>query len=107
MFAAEVARFCESLETRSGSRNNLPKQLIRSGTSVGANVEEAQAAQSRADIIAKYSIALKESRETVYWLRLLQEVGVKHDRLHPMIQESKEISKILGAIVVNTRRNKP
>jgi four helix bundle protein len=49
----------------------LVRQLIRSGTSVGANVEEAQAAQSRADFIHKIEIALKELRETRYWLRLL------------------------------------
>lgn len=51
----------------------LSKQLLRSGTSIGANVEEAQAGQSRADFISKMSIASKEARETNYWLRLLRD----------------------------------
>ncbi|MGV8150059.1 MAG: four helix bundle protein [Alkaliphilus sp.] len=53
----------------------LSKQLLRAGTSIGANVEEAQAAQSKADFISKMSIASKEARETRYWLRLLSESG--------------------------------
>lgn len=55
----------------SADKNILSKQLLRSGTSIGANVEEAQSGQSRADFISKMSIALKEARETHYWLRLL------------------------------------
>ena len=53
----------------------LSKQILRSGTSIGANVQEAQAAQSKADFISKMSIASKEARETKYWLRLLTESG--------------------------------
>ena len=54
----------------------LSKQLLRSGTSIGANIEEAQAAQSRADFISKISIASKEARESHYWLRLLRDGGI-------------------------------
>ena len=58
----------------------LSKQLLRSGTSIGANIVEAEAAQSKADFISKMSIASKEARETEYWLMLLQESGLtKHD----------------------------
>jgi four helix bundle protein len=53
----------------------LSKQILRSGTSIGANVEEAQAAQSKKDFLAKLSIASKEARETLYWLRLLNDSG--------------------------------
>ncbi|MGC2692532.1 MAG: four helix bundle protein, partial [Desulfobaccales bacterium] len=53
----------------------MGRQLLRSGTSIGANIEEAQAGQSRADFISKCAIALKETRETRYWLRLLNESG--------------------------------
>ena len=56
-----------------GNEFVLSKQLLRSGTSIGANVEEAQAGQSRADFISKMSIASKEARETCYWLRLLRD----------------------------------
>ena len=54
----------------------LSKQLLRSGTSIGANIVEAEAAQSKADFISKMSIASKEARETEYWLMLLQESGL-------------------------------
>ena len=74
-FALEIVRLCRSLDSRPGSFRTLIQQLLRSGTSVGANVEEAQAGQSRADFISKYSIALKEARETLYWLRLLDASG--------------------------------
>ena len=53
----------------------LSKQLLRAGTSIGANVQEAQAAQSRKDFASKMAIASKEARETLYWVRLLDESG--------------------------------
>ena len=81
----------------------LGKQLLRSGTSIGANVEEATAAQSKKDFIAKMSIALKEARETNYWLRLLKRTGfIKKDNL---INESSELMNILGAIIRTARKN--
>ena len=81
----------------------LGKQLLRSGTSIGANVEEATAAQSKKDFIVKMSIALKEARETNYWLRLLKRTGfIKKDNL---INESSEIMNILGAIIRTSRKN--
>ena len=81
----------------------LGKQLLRSGTSIGANVEEATAAQSKKDFIPKMSIALKEARGTNYWLRLLKRTGfIKEDNL---INESSEIMNILGAIIRTSRKN--
>ncbi len=81
----------------------LGKQLLRSGTSIGANVEEATAAQSKKDFIAKMSIALKEARETNYWLRLLKRTGfIKKDLL---VNESSELMNILGAIIRTSRKN--
>lgn len=83
----------------------LGLQLLRSGTSIGANVEEAQAGQSRADFISKYAIALKEARETLYWLRLLEKSNlIEKDLARPLIQEANEICKILGAILASTER---
>jgi len=81
----------------------LGKQLLRSGTSIGANVEEATAAQSKKDFLAKMSIALKEARETNYWLRLLKRTD--YIQKNEMIQESEEIMNILGAIIRTTRKN--
>ena len=78
----------------------LAKQLLRSGTSIGANVEEAQAGQSRADFISKMSIASKEARESSYWLRLLRDSGVIDEiEVNPLLAESEAIINILTSIV--------
>jgi four helix bundle protein len=80
--------------------NVLGKQILRSGTSIGANIEEAAASYSRNEFIFKTNIALKEARETHYWLRLLQESNLlKPNQLDGLLEETEEIKKILGAIV--------
>ncbi len=72
-FALRVIKLCQFLSKKYSLESNvLAKQLLRSATSIGANVEEAQAGQSRSDFIHKMAIALKEARETNYWLRLLE-----------------------------------
>jgi len=77
----------------------LSKQVIRSGTSIGANVNEAQAAQSKRDFIAKMSISSKEARETLYWLQLLKESEFIEYDFEPLIQQSQELTKILTSII--------
>ncbi|MEX2115734.1 MAG: four helix bundle protein [Bacteroidota bacterium] len=77
------------------------RQLIRAGTSVGANVEEATAADSRRDFGYRMGIALREARETRYWLRIVVKRGTPVGEL---IQEAEEIMKILGSIVSKVRR---
>lgn len=80
-------------------------QILRAGTSVPANGEEAQAAQSNADFISKMSIALKEERETHLRLRLLATAYVvPGSRLQPLIREAEEIKRVIGAIIVSTKR---
>jgi four helix bundle protein len=82
----------------------LGKQLLRSGTSVGANVEEDQAAQSKADFVSKLSIALKEARETRYWLTLiLESESLPANRLESIQGEIEEIIKILYTIIQNSK----
>lgn len=104
-FAVRVVRLCQHLDEQGYSGRTLGKQLLRSGTSIGANVEEAQAGQSRADFIHKYSLALKEARETHYWLRLLIAAAVlPESRIAPLVAEADELRRILGAIVVSARR---
>lgn len=84
----------------------MANQLLRSGTSIGANVEEGQGSQSRADFIAKYSIACKEARETNYWLRLLAASEIMTDaKLKDLIDESNQLIVILTTIIKTTRRN--
>jgi four helix bundle protein len=83
----------------------LGKQYLRAACSVGANVEEAQASESRADFIHKLGIAQKEARECLFWLRLLlaSEI-VSAAKLKPLVQESEELVSVLTAIVVNAKR---
>jgi len=80
-------------------------QYLRAGTSIGANLEEAQAGESRSDFAHKCAIALKEARESLFWLRLLERAGiVPTPRLAPLIQETRELIAILTTIVVKTKR---
>lgn len=82
----------------------LGRQLLRSGTSIGSNTEEAQSGQSRADFISKYTIALKEARETIYRRRLIQEtLPPGQIELAGLLQEAKEISRIIGTIIVSAK----
>ena len=82
----------------------LSKQLLRSGTSIGANVEEALAGQSKADFISKMSIASKEARESNYWLRLLRDSGIcEENEIEPLLAESTAIINILTAIVKSAK----
>ena len=75
---------------------------------MGANVEEAQAGQSKADFISKYAIALKEARETHYWLRLLVASNVVTSaRVSDLIKEADEIMRVIGAIIVSAKKGKP
>ena len=84
----------------------LSKQLLKSGTSIGANVEEALAGQSRADFLSKMSIASKEARETNYWLRLLRDGEIiDRKRLYPLLTESESLIRILTSIVKTTSTN--
>ena len=84
----------------------LSKQILKSGTSIGANVEEGLGGQSKQDFIAKLQIALKESRETKYWLRLLSESDVLEKRLaDSLIKDSDELIKILNSILKSTKEN--
>lgn len=106
-FALEIIRLCQRLNSRSDVERAIGRQVLRSGTSIGANVEEAQAGQSKADFISKNAIALKEARETLYWLRLAAESEIADKaRLQLLIKEAAELSRILGAIVLHARRNR-
>jgi four helix bundle protein len=102
-FALDVLTVVEMIpESRSGIV--VARQLARSGTSIGANVEESRAAESSNDFVHKMSIALKEARETHYWLRITRDKKlVPSVEIEPMIRESEEIKNILGASVRTAR----
>ena len=105
-FAVEVVTLCRRLEQADSAPRSLGRQLIRSGTSIGANVEEAQGGQSRADFISKYAIARKEARETRYWLRLLGATSIVTDEeVTPLTQECNELIAILTTIIKKAQNN--
>ncbi len=103
-FAIKIIRLYQFL-TSEKKEYVLSKQILRSGTSIGANVKEAIRGQSKADFYAKLCISLKESSETEYWLDLLHETKFINDELfQSLFSDNIELTKILTAIL-KTRRN--
>ncbi|WP_016948842.1 four helix bundle protein [Anabaena sp. PCC 7108] len=104
--AIRVVKLCQELDKHPGVAKTISKQLLRSGTSIGANVDESQAAESTADFVHKLKIALKEGRETRYWLKLLMATDIIPEaKLLPIYGELNEVIKIIGAIIVKTQKN--
>jgi four helix bundle protein len=104
-FALRVLHLCDFLDAKPGSGRTLARQLLRAATSIGANLEEAQAGHSKADFICKTEIALKETRETRYWLRLIAAGElVPSGRITALQKEADEISRILAAIVLSAKQ---
>lgn len=105
-FAVRVIQLCGKMDERPGVGRVMMSQILRAGTSVPPNVEEAQAAQSKPDFVSKMSIALKEASETHLRLRLLSTADIfPKNRLQPLIQEADEIARVIGAIIVSSKRN--
>lgn len=92
-------------ECKSQNEFILSKQILRSGTSIGANVEEAIAAQSKKDFISKLSIANKEARETKYWLKLYHSSGLVQIDMVPYLKEIEMIINILTKIIKTSSEN--
>ncbi len=103
LFAVRIVNLHKHLTGR--IEYHLSKQILRSGTSIGANIAEAQQAQSNADFISKLSIALKESAETAYWLRLLNATEQLTDTEYfSLITDCREIEKMLTAIIKSSKK---
>ena len=104
-FALRIVKAYKYL-TRQKDEYVLSKQMLRSGTSIGAMMREAKFAQSRADFVNKASIALKEANETLYWIELLHDSeyidDLSYNSLH---QEADELTAILASIVKTTKEN--
>ena len=102
-FSIRIYKLCKFLYNDRAT-SAIARQLLRSGTSIGANVEEAIAGQSKKDFISKMSISLKEARETFYWLRILKEVeALPAEKMNDIIDESEQVLKILTKIVKSSR----
>ena len=104
-FAIRTVNLCRFLREEK-KEFVLSKQLLRSGTSIGANIAEAQNAQSRADFQSKMNIALKETTETKYWLRLLHATGYLTDvEFKSVFLDCSEIERILSSSVKSLKEN--
>lgn len=104
-FAVRIVRLYQHLSATK-KEYVLSKQVLRAGTSIGANVEEAIGGQSRADFIAKLGIAYKEARETSYWLRLLKDTDyLTETEFQSIHADDEELCRIIGAIQKSTKVN--
>lgn len=103
VFAVKIIKFSRILQMER-KEFVLSKQLLRSGTSIGANVEEAIGAHTKRDFAAKMSISAREARETMYWLKLLREAMVVDSvDLQSLLNEGQEILTILNSIILTAR----
>ena len=103
-FAVRVVKLYKYL-VREKKEVVISKQLLRSGTSIGANVAEAEEAQSKPDFVSKMGIALKETAETIYWLRLLGATGyIRESEARSMFTDCEELKKILSSIIKTSRK---
>ena len=104
-FAVRIVKLYKYL-CESKKEYTLSKQLLRSGTSIGANINEAQEAQSKNDFISKLSISLKEARESKYWIELLKETDYfSKSEATSIIEDLVEILKLLTSIIKSTKNN--
>ena len=102
VFALRIIKVCNEVK-REKKESILTNQLVRSGTSIGANIREAFYAHGRADFIAKLQIALKECSESEYWLELLIESGYYEDKT--LLDQCIEIKKLLISSINTSKRN--
>jgi len=100
-FAIEVVKYCEVLE--SNKKYVIARQLLRSGTSIGASIREAQNAESKPDFIHKFKIAAKEAEETEYWL-LICKSSKGYPDTDILMQKIKSIQKVINRIIVSSKQ---
>ncbi len=106
IYALEVIKFLESL-SRDYISETIGRQLLRSSTSIGANIIEAQAASSKKDFANFYSHSLKSANETKFWLSLLKDSGrVGSDKLNSILNETNELSNIIAASILTMKGKK-
>lgn len=101
----DIVRFIDTLNNKDFSVQILSKQLLRSATSVGANIMEAQAATSSKDFANFISYALKSANESIFWLNLLVDTG-KAGKSTFLLEETTELAKILGSSLIRLRQNR-
>jgi four helix bundle protein len=104
-FGLEIIKLVKKLDQKDLNNQILFRQIIRSATSVGANIVEAQAGRSKLDFGNFLSHALKSSNETCFWLQLLKDSqDLEHNKIEILLQECRELSNILAASVITLRK---
>lgn len=103
-FAIDIIKFYKEMH-REDKDMILSKQILRSGTSIGANVKEGISAQSKRDFLTKMNIALKEAKETEYWIELFIATGYIQENHPKILIKCSEICKMLSATVATTKNN--
>ncbi|KKR76295.1 MAG: S23 ribosomal protein [Candidatus Levybacteria bacterium GW2011_GWA2_40_8] len=103
-FAVDIISFTKTLP-KERAFWVITDQLIRSGCSIGANMTEAFTASTKKDYINFYSYSLKSANETIYWLRLIQELIPKHKTVSRLMKEVEELCRILAASIITMKRN--
>jgi len=104
-FAIRIVKLCQFL-VKDKKEVILSKQILRSGTSIGALIREAEYGQSKADFVSKMSIALKEANETEYWLSLLNDTGyITNEQFTSINKDMTEVKKLLVSSVKTSKQN--
>jgi four helix bundle protein len=105
-FAVNIVKLCSWLDRQPGARRTLSNQLIRSGTSIGANLYEAKYAESNADFVHKLKISRKECSETIFWLEVLIDSEIiDKENLKLLLNDAETIGKILTSIIKSKLSN--
>lgn len=100
-FALEIIKYCEGLQE--SKKFAIANQLLKSGTSIGANIREAQNAESKADFIHKFKISAKEIEETIYWLELCK-FSDNYPKVDDLIEQVNNISRIVNKIIITSKQ---
>ena len=100
-FALDIVKYCEGLQEN--KKFVIANQLLKSGTSIGANIREAQNAESKADFIHKFKIAAKEIEETIYWLELCK-FSENYPSVEYLIYQINNISRIVNKIIITSKQ---
>lgn len=100
-FALDIIKYSEALQEE--KKFVIANQLLKSGTSIGANIREAQNAESKADFIHKFKIAAKETEETIYWLELCK-FSNNYPKVDDLIEQVNNISRIVNKIIITSKQ---
>ena len=104
IFAIEIVKYCELLEEK--KKYVIARQLLKSGTSIGANIKEAQNSESHQDFVHKLKIAAKEAEETEYWIDLVKQIDTYPKPSESISQKLKSIINLLNKIIITLKSNK-